>query len=139
CPHGKWLPPICENNCPVCYNGGVCSVSYGLCICPPGFKGDNCEIACGHNNWGRDCNIVCSNTNPGCPGALFCPPDPVGCSCMSGYGDLDCKKKCDTGTTGKYGPGCLLDCHCNATECHLSEGCNTNVTCHTGYTGARCL
>ncbi|XP_033105136.1 uncharacterized protein LOC117107542 [Anneissia japonica] len=139
CPRGKWLPPDCENNCPLCYNGGVCSVSYGLCICPPGFKGDNCEIACGYNNWGRDCSIPCSSLNPGCPGFLFCPPDPFGCSCMSGYGDLDCKRVCDTGTTGKYGPGCLLDCHCNATECQPSEGCNENATCHTGYTGTRCL
>ncbi|XP_033105134.1 tenascin-like [Anneissia japonica] len=95
--------------------------------------------ACGNNKLGRDCTIICSSTNPGCPGVLFCPPDPFGCSCMSGYGDLYCESVCDTGTTGKYGPGCLLDCHCDANECQPSEGCNTNVTCHSGYTGTRCL
>ncbi|XP_033103471.1 stabilin-1-like [Anneissia japonica] len=58
---------------------------------------------------------------------------------MSGIGDLDCTRECDTKTTGKYGPGCLLDCHCDATECQPSEGCNKNATCHTGYAGTRCL
>ncbi|XP_033110344.1 multiple epidermal growth factor-like domains protein 10 [Anneissia japonica] len=139
CPRGKWLPPDCGNDCPVCYNGGVCSVQFGSCICPPGFTGDNCQNACGHNNWGRDCTIKCSSARPGCPGVLFCPPDPFGCSCMSGYCGLDCRKVCDTGTTGKYGPGCLLDCHCDAIECQPSEGCNADATCHAGYTGTRCL
>ncbi|XP_033117433.1 uncharacterized protein LOC117117283 [Anneissia japonica] len=140
CPRGKWQPPYCESDCPVCYNGGVCSVHFGACICPPGFTGNNCEEACGHNNWGRDCNIICSSKNKGnCKGSLYCLPDPFGCSCMSGYGDLDCKRVCDTETTGKYGPGCLLDCHCDASDCQPSEGCNETANCHTGYTGTRCL
>ncbi|XP_033103832.1 uncharacterized protein LOC117106558 [Anneissia japonica] len=139
CPRGKWLPPDCEDICPVCYNGGVCSVEFGTCICPPGFEGDNCEKVCGFNYWGRDCTLRCSSENPGCPGMLFCPPDPLGCLCMSGYGDLDCRRDCDTRTTGKYGPGCLLDCHCDATECQRTEGCNQAANCHAGYTGTRCL
>ncbi|XP_033103845.1 uncharacterized protein LOC117106571, partial [Anneissia japonica] len=140
CPRGKWLPPDCENDCPVCYNGGVCSVPYGLCICPPGFKGDNCEQSCGWNSWGRYCTIICSSSgDKNCKKNLFCPPDPVGCSCMSGFKGLSCNTECDTTTTGKYGPGCLLDCHCDATECQLSKGCNEDATCHSGYNGTRCL
>ncbi|XP_033105149.1 multiple epidermal growth factor-like domains protein 10 [Anneissia japonica] len=139
CPQGKWLHPNCEINCPICYNGGVCSDQFGSCICPPGFTGDNCEEACGYNNWGRECNIICSSSKRGCPNVMFCLPDPFGCSCMSGYGDTDCSQDCDTGTTGNYGPGCLLDCHCDAAVCQPSEGCNEGVTCHTGYTGSRCL
>ncbi|XP_033103831.1 tyrosine-protein kinase receptor Tie-1-like [Anneissia japonica] len=45
CSREKWWLPNCEQDCPVCYNGGVCSVNLGSCICPPGFKGDNCEHA----------------------------------------------------------------------------------------------
>ncbi|XP_033103391.1 tyrosine-protein kinase receptor Tie-1-like [Anneissia japonica] len=44
CPSPKWNPPSCELDCPVCYNGGVCDDITGVCICPAGFKGANCEV-----------------------------------------------------------------------------------------------
>ncbi|XP_033105129.1 tyrosine-protein kinase receptor Tie-1-like [Anneissia japonica] len=44
CPASRWSPPLCLSWCPVCYNGGVCDVDFGICLCTTGFKGDNCEI-----------------------------------------------------------------------------------------------
>ncbi|XP_071952764.1 tyrosine-protein kinase receptor Tie-1-like [Antedon mediterranea] len=94
CPSPKWSLPDCEMDCPVCYNNGVCDDKTGVCICPAGFDGDACKHDCGNNNWGRDCLNVCSS-KPGstCRGALVCPPDPVGCTCVNGFEGNDC----DTG------------------------------------------
>ena len=39
----KWNPPSCADDCPVCYNGGVCDDVSGQCICAPGFSGTVCE------------------------------------------------------------------------------------------------
>ncbi|XP_071957852.1 uncharacterized protein [Antedon mediterranea] len=135
CPRGKWFPPDCALDCPVCYNGGVCS-EFGSCVCPPGFKGDNCEQACGINNWGRDCTILCSSGTPGCPGILYGLPDPYGCSCFTGYEGIECNNECDA---GMYGPNCLLECHCDENSCDRTSGCTITATCHSGYTGERCL
>ena len=33
----------CEKTCATCYNGGFCHDTSGICICPPGFKGLQCE------------------------------------------------------------------------------------------------
>ena len=43
CPRDKWGIPGCENDCPTCYNGGMCCPIYGICICPPGFGGETCQ------------------------------------------------------------------------------------------------
>ena len=43
CPRNKWDPPSCNQDCPWCYNGGVCCPQYGTCICPPGFGGEFCQ------------------------------------------------------------------------------------------------
>lgn len=34
----------CDQECPPCYNGGICHDTWGVCVCPAGFSGLNCEI-----------------------------------------------------------------------------------------------
>lgn len=34
----------CDQECPPCYNGGICHDIWGVCVCPAGFSGLNCEI-----------------------------------------------------------------------------------------------
>ncbi|XP_071957854.1 uncharacterized protein [Antedon mediterranea] len=138
CPRGKWFPPDCELDCPVCHNGGVCS-EFGSCVCPPGFKGDNCEEACGDNSWGRDCTVVCKSGYKCEPGNLHCLPDPYGCSCFTGYEGLECDHECDTQTTGRYGANCMMECHCDTSECFKTEGCVEGAVCNSNYTGKTCL
>ena len=43
CPRGKYGSD-CAMDCLTCYNGGMCEESSGVCVCPPGFMGDQCEI-----------------------------------------------------------------------------------------------
>ncbi|XP_033097302.1 receptor-type tyrosine-protein phosphatase T-like [Anneissia japonica] len=139
CPLSKWSPPECEIDCPVCYNGGVCDDKTGLCICPAGFKGENCETGCGSNNWGRNCDVVCSsgvNKDEACRGQLFCPPDPVGCACINGYTGTKCDTACDS---SHYGAGCRQVCHCHSGECDRKTGsCRPTSKCSVGYTGPAC-
>ncbi|XP_071953437.1 tyrosine-protein kinase receptor Tie-1-like [Antedon mediterranea] len=125
----------CQNFCPTCYNGGVCDDVSGLCVCPPGFKGEDCSEGCGNNHWGRTCVNLCSSRNPGCPDQMGCVPDPLGCSCMAGYKDLDCKGTCGT---GYYGSTCSEQCHCApGVTCDPSRGC-PDGPCEAGYSGTNC-
>ena len=42
CPAGRFdNSNDCQKTCPTCLNGGVCNDVSGLCICAPGFQGDN--------------------------------------------------------------------------------------------------
>ncbi|XP_071948660.1 uncharacterized protein [Antedon mediterranea] len=135
CPSPKWNPPGCEEDCPVCYNGGVCDDKTGVCVCPAGFMGEHCEKACESSNWGRYCDMKCESGNPHCVGMLLCPPDPVGCSCNRGYSGNDCQTEC---SGLKYGADCLQTCHCKQEDCDNSKGCRENATCTNGYKGPGC-
>ncbi|UYV64572.1 hypothetical protein LAZ67_3001205, partial [Cordylochernes scorpioides] len=42
CPAGKY-GAACDQDCPPCYNGGVCHDTWGSCICPAGFMGNDCQ------------------------------------------------------------------------------------------------
>ncbi|XP_006815883.2 tyrosine-protein kinase receptor Tie-1-like, partial [Saccoglossus kowalevskii] len=92
CPNGKY-GDTCLDNCPTCYNGGICNADTGECICPPGFTGDDCNTGCARGYWGKSCERKCSiiNTAIACTGRMFCVSDPYGCSCLASHGGLDCQ------------------------------------------------
>ncbi|XP_071944640.1 uncharacterized protein [Antedon mediterranea] len=134
CPLRKWGPPDCLRNCPTCYNGGVCDDVTGSCVCTVGFRGINCEIACGSQLFGRKCTIYCAKSNEeSCMGKMICPPSPQGCSCTDGYTGPDCIQEC---SLGMYGSDCQQKCQCDISHCDRKVGCSG--TCYEGYTGPQC-
>ncbi|XP_071852041.1 uncharacterized protein [Apostichopus japonicus] len=141
CSSGRWGPPGCTGICDNCYNGGVCDDETGRCICAPGFMGQNCLTGCGPDKFGYSCEFECTvgngATNNSCQGRLFCLIDPFGCRCNSGFKDLTCSVVCER---GKYGAGCLQDCHCqnNQGRCNRFTGeCNTGG-CQATWSGNNC-
>ncbi|XP_028299628.1 tyrosine-protein kinase receptor Tie-1 isoform X2 [Gouania willdenowi] len=130
CPKAKWGPD-CEKDCPECQNGGVCHVTDGDCICPPGFMGTRCETACRDGMFGRNCQESCGS-QLNCKGLRFCLPDPYGCSCASGWFESRCNTACHH---DMYGPDCKLSCKCqNGGACNRFSGCH----CPTGWRGQHC-
>nr|XP_054764447.1 angiopoietin-1 receptor-like [Lytechinus pictus] len=129
CPADRWGAG-CTNECPTCINGGVCDDVTGVCVCPPGFRGDTCEIGCGPNLFGPSCEFECTANS--CRFMQFCLPDPYGCSCATGYTGLACDEECPD---GHYGAGCLQTCHCeNEGICDSFFGC----MCIGNWTGPTC-
>eukprot|EP00057_Strongylocentrotus_purpuratus_P025446 XP_011679920.1 PREDICTED: tyrosine-protein kinase receptor Tie-2-like [Strongylocentrotus purpuratus] len=142
CPAGRYDESSgCTQICPSCYNGGVCHDQTGICICPPGFQGDGCEMACGRNRYGRNCEYRCDYEIPddstACSGLQVCVPDPYGCSCTPGYKGLDCTTECDQ---GEFGASCTETCHCVSGECDGFTGVCTgrSTECEPGWTGTNC-
>ncbi|XP_041475123.1 receptor-type tyrosine-protein phosphatase kappa-like isoform X2 [Lytechinus variegatus] len=137
CLDNHWGPE-CQYTCPTCYNGGVCDDVRGRCICPPGFTGDQCQTACDQGKFGQGCLGSCEAIGAGrndCSGAVFCLPDPYGCSCAAGWMGLNCNQACPSGT---YGAGCTETCHCNSSEpCDPITGACSNG-CDDGWTGDQC-
>ncbi|XP_078585649.1 tyrosine-protein kinase receptor Tie-1-like [Branchiostoma floridae x Branchiostoma japonicum] len=137
CPKNKW-GQNCEGDCPACYNGGQCDHNTGECTCAPGFMGDNCEIGCGGNRFGRDCSFQCdaaSGDDGACAGRVFCVPDPQGCSCATGFTGIDCTEAC---SPGSFGAGCAQQCHCNDNEpCDPYSGACAQG-CAEGWEGPSC-
>ncbi|XP_054763999.2 uncharacterized protein LOC129270704 [Lytechinus pictus] len=142
CPAGRYDESSgCTLLCPSCYNGGICHDQTGECICPPGFQGDNCEMACGGNRFGRNCeyrwDYDLSDDKTACSGLQVCVPDPYGCSCTPGYKGLDCTTECDI---GEFGASCSETCHCVSGECDRFTGVCTGSSsdCQQGWTGTNC-
>ncbi|XP_033113534.1 tyrosine-protein kinase receptor Tie-2-like [Anneissia japonica] len=153
CPSNKWGPPTCLGICDNCYNGGVCEVETGSCICPAGFMGSNCLTACGGNRFGWGCERRCawSETDPkdACIGDIFCLPEPAGCRCAAGFTGLQCISGCPD---GKYGAGCKQVCRCKSKSCNRftgacskcmtswnGESCQIPDVCPDGYYGDNCI
>ncbi|XP_071811276.1 uncharacterized protein [Apostichopus japonicus] len=140
CPENMWSPPDCTNTCEPCINGGVCSDLTGLCLCPPGFSGNNCENVHGRNVFGQNAEYKCDDSGDdhaeGCQGAIICYPDPLGCFCPAGYKGLNCTEECET---GKFGANCKQECHCaDNTLCALDTGVCENNQCEDGWRGTNC-
>ncbi|XP_070564232.1 tyrosine-protein kinase receptor Tie-1-like isoform X4 [Ptychodera flava] len=132
CRSGRWKPPECDKICPDCQNGGVCDDKSGDCICPPGFMGATCSVACGENKYGENCDYECDAYANGCGFSQFCLPDPYGCTCATGWEGHQCNEACDV---GQYGPDCKLRCDChNGGTCDRYRGC----VCTDGWTGPTC-
>ncbi|XP_071854918.1 uncharacterized protein [Apostichopus japonicus] len=140
CPEGRWdLGNSCSGVCRVCYNGGICDEVTGNCICAPGFKGNNCQIACGGNRFGHTCEFRCSDTDEPnrCRHYLFCLVHPFGCRCNTGWKGLNCNEPCNRGT---YGASCLQTCHCLSGQCNRYTGvCTASPRgCSSGWAGTNC-
>ena len=84
--------------------------------------------ACGGERFGWDCEHECGTAKavPTCSGSVFCMPDPVGCSCMTGWMGAECNegklsgrnmvlytsKTCECHRTFLSSPCELSACHC---------------------------
>ncbi|XP_038066639.1 receptor-type tyrosine-protein phosphatase T-like [Patiria miniata] len=137
CKRNKWNPPLCNADCPVCFNGGICDDRSGECICPPGFSGDFCGIPEGPNRFGQSGSFRCEELGggPTCAGMLFCLPDPFGCSCAAGYQGIDCDETC---AEGFYGADCAQTCHCmDGIACDETTG-QCPRDCALGFIGINC-
>ncbi|XP_071953353.1 angiopoietin-1 receptor-like [Antedon mediterranea] len=128
CPNGKFNPPNCDQDCPKCYNGGVCDEG-GFCICHPNFISEHCETACPANTYGDECLHDCPEE--GCRWQ-FCKDNPFGCKCGSGFTGPGCNEPC---SDGFYGPDCRETCTCmNGASCDRQRGC----ICTDGFRGPTC-
>ncbi|XP_053558567.1 angiopoietin-1 receptor [Bombina bombina] len=120
----------CNKTCPECHNSGICHEDTGECICPPGFMGTTCKMACGYHSFGTTCKQSCKKEE-GCKSQMFCLMDPYGCSCSSGWKGLMCDEACPDGF---YGPDCKLKCLCKRGTCDRFKGC----LCPEGSRGLHC-
>lgn len=140
CPN-NFYGDSCENECPPCYNGGICHDKWGVCVCPAGFTGGNCEQPCGGNHFGADCSKQCTppqedKMDEGCAFHLFCKPDPYGCSCAPGFSGPKCMDHC---LPGWYGADCKQPCHCafGVSSCNRITGA-CDGGCARGWRGSSC-
>ncbi|XP_050437857.1 tenascin-like [Adelges cooleyi] len=117
-----------------CYNGGI--YVNKKCVCPPGFKGDNCAFACGPNKFGFDCTGICSMEEDNCKGAIICT-NIFSCQCTTGYTGKFCEDECPR---GYYGFGCNQKCseNCLSDECNIFSGACTKG-CKNGYIMPNCI
>ncbi|XP_016657825.1 uncharacterized protein LOC100161662 isoform X1 [Acyrthosiphon pisum] len=120
-----------------CLNGGFVQSTRQKCVCPPGFKGQFCEIGCGSNFYGADCNGACSmHANEMCRGLLMCTKY-YGCTCPVGLTGPLCNKDCKPGT---YGADCKQTCssNCHNNKCDQYTGICYHG-CSQGYLPPYCL
>ena len=106
----------CNNIC-TCRNGGTCSHTDGVCHCPPGVKGDNCEDGCPPGYYGHDCDKPCPQP---CPSG-FCNRIFGYCECLPGLFGPSCNLPCPPFS---WGPNCNGQCDCNTDN---SAKCDAKV------------
>ncbi|XP_072024696.1 angiopoietin-1 receptor-like isoform X2 [Amphiura filiformis] len=62
-------------------------------------------------------------------------PDPVGCSCMTGWMGTECNQECPAGS---YGAGCTQFCKCQSGSCDRFTGRCDDGICLSGWSGDNC-
>uniref|UniRef100_A0A8D8U176 Tyrosine-protein kinase receptor Tie-1 n=1 Tax=Cacopsylla melanoneura TaxID=428564 RepID=A0A8D8U176_9HEMI len=111
-----------------CLNGGFPDKYNSTCVCPPGFTGVACEMACGRNSYGQKCSKLCSGSGTECKRMILCTPS-YGCTCSPGYQGDKCEEPCAEGT---YGADCKQSCgHCKG-GCDIYTG-NCRQNCVSPY------
>lgn len=116
CPAG-FHGPGCLLHCS-CHPDATCDSQTGLCVCPPGKRGNDCAT-CENYNYGDqwECDIIEAKAH------RWTFPNPVlnFTACESGY----------------WGQGCLSRCQCK----EISVGCDPvtgRCACEAGFTGDHC-
>lgn len=109
----------CNSICS-CQNGGSCDAVTGVCICPPGVKGDNCEDGCPPGFYKPDCDQHC----PTQCASGFCNRMFGFCECDLGKFGPSCDLPCPPFT---YGSNCLDQCTCNHDN---TDTCDSKVCCN---------
>lgn len=92
---GMFFAQSCTDNCDsvTCQNGGTCTD--GLCDCPTGFGGDNCENAIA-------CSVVTCGTNASCE--VDATSGIAECYCNAGY-ETDAAGECTVQIRNRYTGG----------------------------------
>lgn len=117
-----------------CWNGGGRRHKGEACVCPPGYAGDSCQIACGWDRHGDHCEKSCSNSSEGCKGKAFC--DGNMCTCAAGFRGSQCEQLCEFRF---YGANCTQRCgNCvDGTSCDGVTG-RCMKGCAPGYVEPSC-
>ncbi|VVC42009.1 EGF-like, conserved site,EGF-like domain [Cinara cedri] len=112
-----------------CLNGGI--VYKDTCLCPPGFKGNKCDYACGPNTFGADCSGMCSMHQTQCQQKKLCT-NSFGCTCPAGYTGKYCETKCTKGTYG-------VDCNQKCPDTYNAGACDIYTdACKPSYISPNC-
>jgi len=116
CPEGRWGQD-CKIECG-CQNGGFCHPVTGVCTCPQGYKGAQCEQKCIEGTYGAKCNGICSCS--------------IGNSCHHVTGE------CSPCLPGLYGQGCHQSCQCNMAGTELCSHKDGRCFCKGNWFGRGC-
>ncbi|KAJ8036101.1 Hyalin [Holothuria leucospilota] len=123
CSSDRW-GDNCANECQ-CENGASCDPQTGVCLCRPGFTGNQCELVCPAGFYGQDCATVCD-----CPSS--CHPENGTCICEPGFMGQSCIDICPIGTFGQDCLGVCPDCSSGG-QCDPVTGlCIDSCNCTNG-------
>lgn len=107
---------------------GSCDPVNGVCVCPPGRTGVNCDEDCPAGMYGRDCLQSCD-----CQNAALCHSVTGECQCQPGFIGNRCEEPCPPHL---YGNNCTYKCRClNGASCSNFDG---ECICTPGFSGIDC-
>ncbi|KAK7481927.1 hypothetical protein BaRGS_00026835 [Batillaria attramentaria] len=134
-----YIPPLCQNSCPVKKYGQNCALSCGHCAdnvtchhvdghcpdgCGSGYLGELCDTECATGRYGQNCSELCGNCHhkaicdhvtghcpQGCPGNFSTTLCKV---CVAGLWGENCTESCGQ---------CAGDGSCDRMTAECSAGC----------------